>query len=466
MKKILIVDHFMVTPYFETSVEIALTNLDKGNDVTFYYVDVFYDYFRIPGHLNFSFFKNLKWLRNDKKKKIKVLKILEAKGVKVFHLKNKNIFTFFKSFKYAFFHPLSIDLIKSYEFYGANLGVGVASSYVSSLGDDQPLIGLKSRLIKKLLFESSIAYELVRKKGLNHRFSEFYTLNGRHYLDHAFVKACATISKEVFVFELGFNYSKYEIFRYPLHSFFNKNVSIMKYWAEAKDNKIVIAESFFVKNRTGFDFNIPSFSKSFKNNLINIKTNKRKIVYFVSSDDEIAYIDAMEEMEQPIFKNQYVLIEFIKVWLREIENIQLVIRVHPYISTKSNRLKYYWNNLHIPGVIVYPSYSEVNSYELIEWSDVVLTYGSTMGFEATYYGKPSISAGLSDYRMLNCTYNPKNKEELLMLLNDNELLALPKLSCLPYAYYLNSFGIDYNYFTPLAFNDGYLTIDGEIIKLI
>ena len=69
MKKILIVDHFMVTPYFETSVEIALNNLDEGNEVSFYYVDIFYDYYRIPSHLKLSFFKNLKWLKNDNKKK-------------------------------------------------------------------------------------------------------------------------------------------------------------------------------------------------------------------------------------------------------------------------------------------------------------------------------------------------------------------------------------------------------------
>lgn len=69
MKKVLIVDHFMVTPYFETSIEIALLNLEKGNEVTYYFVDVFYNYFRLPGHLNMSFFKNLIWLRKDNKKR-------------------------------------------------------------------------------------------------------------------------------------------------------------------------------------------------------------------------------------------------------------------------------------------------------------------------------------------------------------------------------------------------------------
>lgn len=454
----------MVTPYFETSVEIALNNIDEGAEVSFYYVDLFYDYFRVPGHLKLSFFKNLKWLRNDKKKKIKVLKILEAKGVKVFHLKNKNIFTFLKAFKYAFFHPLSIDLIKNYEFYGANLGIGVASSYVSILGDDEPILNLKSRLIKKLLFESAIAYQIVRKKNNNNYFSEFYTLNGRNYLDNAFVKASQNMSKKIFVYELGFNYSKYELFRYPLHSFLNISKEIDLYWGLAGVNKVRIAEDFFIKNQTGTDFNTPSFSKQFQNNLIDIKTTKRKIVYFTSSDDELAFIDDSEQA-QPIFRKQKNLLDFLKNFAIENDNIQLVIRIHPNISSKSKRLKSYWNDLQIPGVIVYPSYSKINSYELIEWADVIVSYGSTIGFEATFLGKPSISAGSSYYRMLNCTYNPRNEDELRTLLNDASLRPMLKSKCLPYAYYLVSFGINYKYFKPLAFNDGYLTIDGEIIKL-
>ena len=465
MKKILIVDHFMVTPYFETSVEIALNNLDEGNEVSFYYVDIFYDYYRIPSHLKLSFFKNLKWLKNDKKKKIKVLQILEAKGCKVFHLKNKNIFTFLKAFKYALFHPLSIDLIKNYEFYGVNLGIGVASSYVSRLGDDEPILHFKSLLIKKMLFESALAYQIVRKKNSNNYFSEFYTLNGRNYLDNAFVKSSQNMSKKIFVYELGFNYSKYELFEYPLHSFLNISKAIDLYWGSADANKVRIAEDFFIKNKTGTDFNVPSFSKKFQNKLIDIKTTKRKIVYFTSSDDEIAFIDDSEQV-QPIFSKQKNLLNFLKIWAVENDNIQLVIRIHPNISSKSKRLKSFWNDLKIPGVIVYPSYSKINSYELIDWADVIISYGSTIGFEATYWGKPSISVGLSYYRSLNCTYNPESEDELRKLLNDDSLMPILKSKCLPFAYYLVSFGFDYKYFKPQAFNDGYLTIDGEIIKLI
>lgn len=60
--------------------------------------------------------------------------------------------------------------------------------------------------------------------------------------------------------------------------------------------------------------------------------------------------------------------------------------------------------------------SRVSSYELLDMAEAVLTFGSTIGLEATYWGKPSILAGRAVWERQNIAYRVDTSDEAAVLL--------------------------------------------------
>ena len=131
-----------------------------------------------------------------------------------------------------------------------------------------------------------------------------------------------------------------------------------------------------------------------------------------------------------------------------------VLRIHPnlkFIDNTQNkdllRLKT------LKNLIIIEAHSPIRSYSLLDKSDKIITFGSTIGVEACYYGKLVICLGLSFYEHLDVAYIPKNKEELYSYIDNKELLPKPKENALPYGYWFNSFGEPYTNFLSKAIKE-------------
>lgn len=461
MKKVLIIEHYFLTPHFETSIEIAIDNKIEGNNVVYVYLRQFYSTLLIPYHLKLSILKNYFFLKNKETSILSTLKIMSNKFKINIELKyNKKISIFFKALKFAVFHPLTIEILSEYKYKNINLGLSSLSTYISNIGNDQPIISFRSLRLKKILFESVIAFELTQDLINNHNPDFIYVFNGRFNIDNAVVKCCLINKIPFKLHERGCNIYKYEVYEWPLHSYFNINKKIQEYFDSrtVKKNEYErLACSFFEKNRNGEDLNWVSFNAHFKKSNIK-KTSKTKYVYFSSSDDEFSSIEYLPQDKQPIFNNQRNCIEFLINYFSVQKNKELVIRVHPHKEKKSNELKKFWNNLQGDNISVIHSSSLIDSYQLIEESDIILSFGSTIGIEATYWGKPSILLGSSSYMYLECIYNPKNENELNKLLNIDYLLPFSRESTFKYGYYMMTYGKDFKYYKPKNFFEGDLDI--------
>jgi hypothetical protein len=64
----------------------------------------------------------------------------------------------------------------------------------------------------------------------------------------------------------------------------------------------------------------------------------------------------------------------------------------------------------------YEPESSIDSYVLLEQSAAVITFGSTIGIEASYYKKPSILVGRAVYEDLDACYRLKSHDELKLVL--------------------------------------------------
>ena len=79
--------------------------------------------------------------------------------------------------------------------------------------------------------------------------------------------------------------------------------------------------------------------------------------------------------------------------------------------------------------------SNVNSYNLIDESDVILSFGSQIGAEATYYGKPSICLGSAFYEDTGAVYTCVTIDELKNIIFSKNLKALPKINAIKFGYH-------------------------------
>ena len=94
-----------------------------------------------------------------------------------------------------------------------------------------------------------------------------------------------------------------------------------------------------------------------------------------------------------------------------------------------------------------PPESPISSYALLDACEKVFSFGSTMGMEATYAGKPSVLLSEAYYRMLGAVYEPENPEEVKKCLLDR-LHPKPFEATLPYGFYSRHRGEELRYSEP------------------
>jgi hypothetical protein len=94
--------------------------------------------------------------------------------------------------------------------------------------------------------------------------------------------------------------------------------------------------------------------------------------------------------------------------------------------------------------IIHPQ-SAISSYALIDECDVVMSIGSTIGYEAVYAGKYTIQLGKSLYYNFEGPINPNKKEDIAGLLL-NKTIVMPSKDILVLGYFMNTYGIAYKYY--------------------
>lgn len=170
------------------------------------------------------------------------------------------------------------------------------------------------------------------------------------------------------------------------------------------------AEAFFSRRRT------PRSNKYAKKHAIAFippasDSFRRRIGIFLSSQDEFASLG--KEWISPFL--DYAPI----VHRAALENPDdlFVIRFHPnQADIVSDIITPFREIEKLPNVVVYYPTDTANTYTLMDWSDVVVTFGSTVTIEACWSGKPVILLGPSYFDELDVSYNPADVDGFLQLL--------------------------------------------------
>ena len=369
-------------------------------------------------------------------------KYLSKNNIEFISYSNENIST--KEFNFQNYEDL-----RKIDFNGINIGNAVHSCAITTFRDHRYNINKRKKFIIESLKTSVKTLDILEKIKPNH----VYSFNGRVSNYNSIIKYAESSKIEYSVFEISANKNNYvKLDNQPLHNVKSYSNQIENVWKRSKislKEKEIQAENFFNLNSgrdKNADYQITIFSKdqATKNKKFDMlkKSEKRIISIFNASRNEFECVEGWNE--NVFFDDDENLIDKICKYFKTNKDFLFVLRVHPnlkfLINTQNKNIKKLESNKNL--IIIYPN-EKISSYELMRLSETIITFGSTIGVEATYMGKKSISIGDSLYKELNCTYNPKSFIELINQIQNKNLKNKPKKSTFKYGFYILNNGYNF-----------------------
>jgi hypothetical protein len=363
----------------------------------------------------------------------------------------------------------SVDDIKKYQYDDENIGYGVASSLISAFRDHRFDTRKYHNEIVRELSTAVQVYKTLKTELEEYKPDRVYFFNGRISTHLPAKLLCKRMGIEYYSYEVS-NKNHYTLLKNTAvhRSIPTDEINLINSnWTKEHEK---IGESFFRQKRMGKDFEkIPSFTKDQVEGVLprGFDRNKKNIAIFNGTIDEYA---GVEEWGSKIYEpDETAGVCRILETFESDDQFMFYLRVHPNMKelpgTTSQlqdirELSLRFGNLCViwPGDIA-------DSYALMDACEKIITFGSTVGIEATYWGKPSILAGKAFYENFNCTYIPNSHEELVNLIKE-DIKPLSSDSALRYAFWQLSNGTPFEYFKETGIKNGLAvgTFDGIEIK--
>jgi len=161
------------------------------------------------------------------------------------------------------------------------------------------------------------------------------------------------------------------------------------------------------------------------------KTGKKLISIFSSTWREFACLDSTWRL--PFGDTPFDQLQAISTLAKALgDDYQFVVRMHPNQASVPGEVAKF-KSLETDYFRIIEPNNPCDSYKLIEGSYAIITFGSTVGIEATFWGRPSILAGPSWYSDYNVAKFVSNIDELAAALKNPQVY--PRENTYPYGYY-------------------------------
>ncbi|WDI43868.1 hypothetical protein [Bremerella sp. P1] len=338
-----------------------------------------------------------------------------------------------------------------------DIGMALTSSLISVTRDPSPDIS-KYRSILNSLADASLRIHLTLQQFLStEEIETVYVLNGRFATLRAVIRACESNNTPYYTHESGRDSKHYAVYPNTIpHSIANFEENARNAWDQAEpETREQIARDWYQQRSAG-TLQVPTnFTKDQTSGLLPSdwhSVTKRRIAVFPSSEDEFVAIG--KEWSNPLFSSQNEGLRLIIDAIRRDQlPIHLFIRCHPNLKTAHPRQFRELQAIQGEGVTIIDPEDKISTYDLMKQADCTLSFGSTAGIEAAYWGQPSVLAGRSFYANLGATYNPTSLAELVSLLQD-DIEPKPDLGALIYAHALATHGVPFKFFEPVSNGHG------------
>lgn len=352
----------------------------------------------------------------------------------------------------------NIDDIKKIKYHDAYVGYGSLSLYISLTRNLDPLMDETFRnYFDKLLKDTCIMAALQEEAIKTLKPDRVSLFNGRFpevrgAIDYALTHNIEVKSCEYTIVFPG-KYLKRYFYNSLPHSMSNNIKMINSLWSDktiSELDKESLGRWFYESKINRKYFGDKDYAGAQDKSMLPAgwSDNNTNYVIFNSSQDE--YVAIGDEYDNgKLFASEYEGVKHIAELLSDRKDIHIFLRIHPNLRTVKYR--YHTDLIKLgekyPNLTVIPADSRVSSYTLLLKSDKVIVFGSTMGVEASYAGKPVVNLCKWFYSGLDVTYEPRTIEEADQLILNNNLEVKPQFGAIKFGlYYMNPYGTSYTFF--------------------
>lgn len=339
-----------------------------------------------------------------------------------------------------------LDDILNLTYRGVEVGYGAMSSYISWTRNLEPLSGGEeeeyvARMVQNQVALTDIAYDLLVEKEID----DVIVFNSRFADVRPIVEVAKRLGVRRTVLEMvgdgDGRFKKVTFADSDPHSVEGATDRVRRVWRERGEGdprRTDTSEEFYRRRRAGelvADVKIHADRQKQGRMPCGWDDAAKNIVVFVSSEDEFAAIGS-DFRRYSLFRSQEEGIRFIAEHTQG-EDVDLYVRIHPNLRG----IEYGYHRRLVllqdeyDHVTVVPALSEVSTYALVDSADLVVVFGSSVGAEAAYVGKPVILLSGCFYYNLDITHNPTSKQELAEML-DAPPAPKSREGALKYGYFL------------------------------
>lgn len=431
------------TPHLETGLEIALRAREEGKSV---------HYLCLRGLGNFfedrPFKARSRWHKRDfmQPKNWRALDILHKHGVQIH-----------SPFVRADAQPVprfdDLEQLKAYCESDWDIGMGVASSLISWSKWTRADPNVYQDAIGRMIRAGRLIYKNVQMICEQTRPDEVILFNGRFASTRPALRAIQAAGLKWRVHERGCDPSHYYLYDFIPHDLKRWSDQIMtESLNQSWDTIEMAAGRYYSRRRSGGAKDWHSFANWERGNLghYDYLKARRPVVYMSSSDDEFAAIG--EVLSEAAFPSQIDALRHIAACCRK-KGQHLVIRLHPHLAQKHpDDLRWWHEQLGSLEATVIDAAEKVDSYALMDAASVCISYGSTAGVEATYWGKQHLMVGRAIYETLPGVQRLRSPSELAEMIENPP--PLNREGAIRYGWYMETFGRIFQDFCPSGLFDG------------
>ena len=354
--------------------------------------------------------------------------------------------------------PVDTDALMNFNFEGVNVGRGVASTVISLTRDHIIEPRGKHRQLIALQLRNAIGAMRNYKKMLEEVDPDEVTMfNGRHVHVWPMVELCIQQNRSYITHEKGSLITRVETYTNSLpHSIAERHRLLYLLWDEASRQEAVkAADDYFTGRRRGTNADEAVFTgHQVKGSLPkHFDSEQHNIVIFNSSEDEVKTIT---EWQTDLYDNQNEAITQITNAFKGRQDVHIYLRIHPNLKSVDNIQTAELREMKQHNLTVIAADAAVDTYELMEAANVVVSFGSMTGIESTFWRTASITYGRSFYEQLDATYLPADRAELIDLLNDKQLPPKPLEGARKFGYYMSQGGQDHRHVITDEHGRGYV----------
>lgn len=337
----------------------------------------------------------------------------------------------------------SIDDVKKikYEEFD-DIGWGVLSSLISITRNSRIDFNKNKRAIFNYFKSSLMVYLQVQKLIEQYDPDEVLLFNGRFATTRAVLRAADSMGRRSWmIHERGCDKDHYWIGDVMPHD----NVALQKRINDAwRPELIEDGRRFFQARRDRVERHWHVHTLKQEKGKLPREFNKKSkwVIFFTSSEDEMVAIG--DKYINHHFPDQILAIQWLSSIVQGIDGLKMCVRVHPNIASKGASDRSRWDEMEVPDSVLIRSDDDIDTYALIDNSHVVCTYGSTVGVEATYWGKPSLLLANAAYDCLDVAMMAESESQVEAYLRAP--FNYPQKNAIKYGAYYEAFGTKYRFY--------------------